>query len=129
MRCTAIATLIVAAIASGCGDEPASAERVTGEFFAALQDGDGSAACAALSGAVRETLERDERAPCPEAVVSLGLESGDVTQAQVYVTQAQVALSNGQFAFLGRTPEGWKLDAAGCAPSEKDEPFDCELES
>ena len=129
MRSTAIALASIAAIASGCGDEPATAERVTGEFFAALQEGDADAACDALSGATRAALERNERSPCPEALASLQLTGGEVTRAQVYVTQARVSLSNGQFVFLGRTPEGWKLDAAGCRPAGENQPFDCELES
>jgi hypothetical protein len=129
MRYTAALAILSIAATTGCGDEPATAERVAGEFFAALEKGNAAAACDALSGATRATLERDERAPCPEALGSLQLTDGDVTRARVYVTQARVGLSNGEFAFLGRTPDGWKVDAAGCRPAGKDQPFDCELES
>ena len=129
MRIAALTLLVAAAIAGCGGEDPAGAKDVTRDFLAALERGDEDAACAALSPGARAALQSDEEAPCPEALASLGLDSGEVTSAQVYVTQARVALSNGQYAFLGRTSSGWRLDAAGCRPAGAGKPYDCELDS
>jgi hypothetical protein len=132
MRWMVPALVIAAVAAPGCGgnEEAHEAERVAADFFTALERRDGEAACAVLSTTTRETLRRDERSPCPEAIKTLGLSGGAVREADVYVTQARVTLAGGDAVFLGRTPAGWRVDAAGCStPPTKDEPFDCELES
>jgi hypothetical protein len=129
MRLLAI-TVVLAAMATGCGSDDVDARQVTQGFIAALSSSNGNAACSALTDSTRSKLEQDEGTSCAKAVRDLGLDTkATVTGSDVYVTDARVSLSNGQYAFLGRTPEGWKLDAAGCVPAGRDEPYECELES
>lgn len=122
-------TLLVAAALGGCGGEREDAARVAREFQRSVSAQDSGAACAVLAGATREKLERDEGAPCSEALGKLRLEGSGVTRTDVFVSAARVSLSNGEFAFLGRTPNGWRVSSAGCKPAARDRPYDCELES
>jgi hypothetical protein len=130
MRSGSISLVLVAISLAGCSQESSDAERVTRGFLQALKDDDGRRACAALTNSTRETLEREEAAQCHEAIGSLAVEpNGTITESEAYGAQARVRLSTGEFAFLGRTPAGWRIDAAGCTPAAEDEPYDCELES
>jgi hypothetical protein len=64
-------------------------------------------------------------------VTGLGLRGAPVVQADVYVLNAFVGLSNGQAAFLEQGKEGWRLSAVGCRPVQDkpaDHPFDCEVQ-
>ena len=132
MRAFAVA-LVLAAMAGGCGrDGDRDAIRaVTERFYAALDAGDGAAACAGLSTDTRSALESEEQSPCAEAVGSLEVEGGDLTRIQVYVTNAKADLASGESAFLSHTEDGWRLSAVGCQPVGKpaDRPYDCELEA
>jgi hypothetical protein len=126
------ALLLVAAALVGCGadgserDVAATVER----FQAALGARDGGAACAELTPAARETLASQEKAPCPRAVLSLDLRGGGtVTRSDVYLTSALAEVSGRGSAFLDQTPAGWRISAAGCAPTAPDRPYDCELEA
>ena len=99
MRAFAVA-LLLAAFAGGCGrDGDRDAVRsVTERFYAALDAGDGDAACARLSTDTRTALESEEQQACAEAVGSLEVEGGDLTRIQVYVTNAKADLSSGESA-------------------------------
>jgi hypothetical protein len=129
--------LLLAALAgtvlAGCGtaDDRASSRAVVERFAAALQRGDGAAACALLGDEAVKTLEEQEAKPCPRAVTSLQLGGGAITRVQVYVTSAKVDLAGGASAFLDREAVGWRLAAVGCKASEgkpADRPLDCELD-
>ena len=121
---------VAGAFLAGCGGQKGDAAAVARDFLAATEAGDARAACASLAPATRAKLEKDEAAPCAEALGRLDLRAADgVTDTQVFVSEARVTLGNGEFAFLGRTPDGWKVSAAGCRPTAPEEPFDCELES
>jgi hypothetical protein len=122
--------LIACALAAGCGtaDREADLIAVSDRFHAALEAGDGAAACAELSRAAVHTLELQEKRPCPDAVLELDLPAGArASGAEVYVTSGYAKLPGADAAFLDDGPAGWKVSAAGCTPSAPDEPYDCEL--
>jgi hypothetical protein len=124
--------LAVCVAGCGRGSDRADARAVTARFLAALERGDGAAACAQLSPATRVTLEDSEQKPCREAVGSLGLQASPVTRLQLYVTNAKADLANGDSVFLSQGAQGWRLSAAGCRPARgkpADAPYDCALEA
>jgi hypothetical protein len=133
MRATLCALLLVLASA-GCGtaDDREQARGAVLRFNHALEEGRGSAACAELSAAAVAALESQSGRGCARAVTALGLEGGEVTATEVYLTNARVRLSSGESAYLGREPSGWKIGAVGCKPEEgkpRDRPLDCEVEA
>ena len=130
MRRVATAMLAAGALLAGCGGQEGDAAAVARDFLASLSAGDATAACASLAQATREKLEKDEAAPCAEALAELDLRAANgVSDTEVFVSEARVRLANGEYAFLGRTPDGWKVSAAGCKPTAPEEPYDCELEA
>jgi hypothetical protein len=126
----ATALAIACLTAAGCGaeeerDAAAAAER----FQAALERGDGRAACRELSANAESAVERQENAACEEAILRLDLPRATVaTKARVYLRSASVDLAEGSVTFLGEGPAGWKITAAGCTPGAPGHPYDCELE-
>ena len=99
-------------------------------FHAALEGGNGQAACAALSEETASKLEDQERKPCEEAILSLELpKGGTVADTRVYVTSAFTTLTEGGSDFLDEGPNGWRVSAAGCEPTTPSQPYDCELEN
>jgi hypothetical protein len=124
----AIASLL---LIGGCGtaDREADVTEVSDRFHAALEAGDGSAACARLSSETAAKLERSEGAPCDEAILELDLPAGArAAGAEVYVTSASADLGEAGAVFFDEGPGGWRISAAGCVPSEADQLYDCELE-
>ena len=135
MRLGALQALaLLAGAVGGCGraDDRDTVRAVTERFFAALEAGDGQAACAQLSTDTRAQLERQEQGECREAIAGLRLEAGSPTRVQVFVTNAKADLSSGETAFLDQGAQGWRLAAIGCTPragKPADHPYDCELEA
>jgi hypothetical protein len=127
----ALVALGVGASLSGCGAKDASGATEAAErFYAAAAAGDGAAACEQLSEDGRDQLERDERQPCAEAVLSLRLSGERAVHTAAYLNEAQVELDGGDRAFLEETPDGWRVTAAGCRPAPgRETPYDCEVES
>jgi outer membrane murein-binding lipoprotein Lpp len=124
------AAIIVAVLAvAGCGtDQSASEARSSVErFFAAIEAGDGPAACEQLSEDASSALETSEAKPCEEAVLSLRVSPSAVASASVWVTSAQVALRSGDAAFLDQVAGEWKIAAVGCRP-QPGKPYECELD-
>ncbi len=128
---TIVASVLVLGLLPGCGsgeserDVAATVER----FQAALDVGDGQAACAELTPAARQTLLSQET-PCPRAVLSLDLRGGGVvTGSDVYRTSAIAEIAGRGTAFLDQTAAGWRISAAGCTPTTPERPYDCELEA
>jgi hypothetical protein len=129
------ATLALAAFmafaGTGCGttDRAHDAVAVAERFHAALERGNGEAACAELSETTASKLEQREEMPCEQAVLSLDLPSGETaTETDVYVTNASVTLAEGGTTFLDEGSQGWKVSAAGCIATAPDLPYDCLLE-
>lgn len=114
----------------GAGEEDERAGRIAEEFYSAVSAKDGARACAQLSESTLTELEKDEMSPCRTAVTELELSGSTVERSTLYVTSALVELRGGDRVFLDRTPEGWKVSAAGCKPEAGEEqPDDCEVES
>ena len=124
--------VLVCVALAGCGTSArdTDAAGVSDRFHAAVDDGDGAAACRELTSETRKKLERDEGKVCGEAILGLDLPAGaTAARAKVYVTTAFVELDRPASAvFLDEGPDGWKISAAGCSPGAPDQPFDCELE-
>jgi hypothetical protein len=122
--------LALCLLAAGCGtaDREADLIAVSDSFHAALEARDGAAACAELSADAVETLERQDKRPCPEAVLDLDLAEGArASAAEVWVTSGYADLPGADVAFFEDGPAGWKVTAAGCSPSSPGRPHDCEL--
>jgi hypothetical protein len=92
-----------------------------------VQEGDGAAACARLSVATAEALERQERRPCAEAVTEVQLTGARVTTIRIFETGASAEFDTGNTAFLDRADEGWRVSAAGCVV-RGETPAICQLE-
>jgi hypothetical protein len=117
--------------AAGCGtaDRERDAAAVAERFHAALDAGDGEAACAELNPETASKLEQQEKKSCDEAILTLELpKGGTVADTRVYLTSASAQRAEGGSDFLDRGPHGWMVSAAGCEPTAPDQPYDCELE-
>jgi hypothetical protein len=128
-RSTCVA-LAACTLAVGCGtaDKEADLIAVSDSFHAALEARDGSAACAELSEEAVQTVERQEKRPCPDAVLELDLPKGArASAAEVWVTSGYADLPGADVAFFENGSAGWKVTAAGCSPSSPGRPYDCEL--
>jgi hypothetical protein len=122
----ALAALLVSC---GSGERERDAAAVSDNFHAALEQGDGQAACEELSEETASKLEDTEGGPCEEAILDLELPAGATSaSAEVYVTSAYVDLVEAGSVFLDKGDDGWKVSAAGCLPAAGDLPLDCELE-
>ena len=123
-----IALLALGLALSGCGGSQDAAVRdLAEEFYGAVADGDGAAACALLAPTTRSELEQSTGKECAVAILEeppmLGGDGGDV---QVFGVMAQVR-RDGDTVFLTRMPDGWRVLAAGCAPRPT-APYDCACE-
>jgi hypothetical protein len=130
-RATFATALVIACLTGvGCAaDEERDAAAVAERFNAALERDNGRAACGELSATAASAVERQERAPCEEAILRLDLPRGAVAaKSRVYLRSASVDLMEGGVTFLSEGPAGWKISAAGCTPSAPGRPYDCELE-
>lgn len=135
-RFGALAVVVLAVFAlSACtppGDAPA---KVAADFYAALREGDGGSACAALAPAVVASVEEDYGSECADALTAgdvgddLQDRSEGVTAPEVRVAgrQAQAVLGT-DTVFLTRSGSRWLIAAAGCTP-RPDRPYDCEVEA
>jgi hypothetical protein len=123
---------LLALVVCGCGtgDREHDAAAVSSRFHAAAESGHGQAACAQLNPETASKLEKQERKPCGEAILSLELPKGHtVADASVHVTSAFTTLAEGGSDFLDEGPTGWMVSAAGCEPTAPSQPYDCELEN
>jgi hypothetical protein len=125
-----LACLVAASIAAcGTGDREGDAAAVSERFHAALQVGDGQAACDLLNEETASKLEQQEKKPCDQAILGLGLPRGGAVAATgVYVQSAYAHRAEGGTDFLSAGPEGWRISAAGCRPTAPAQPYECELE-
>jgi hypothetical protein len=122
-------TLAVALAGCGTGERADDAAAVADSFHAALESGDGQAACDELSEETSSKLEQQEKKPCEEAILELELpKGGTIAVRDVQTRSAYAGLAEGSVDFLDEGPEGWKVSAAGCRSVTPNRPFDCELE-
>ena len=123
----ACATVALAGCGSSARKQDAAA--VAQRFQSALEQQDGAAACAELSDQTRSKLEQEEKSPCEQAILRVNLPTGGIAaKTSVYITSASVRLTTGPTTFLDEGPDGWKISAAGCEPTEPRQPFQCEVE-
>ena len=130
-RVASLACLLALALV-GCGtaDREADAGAAAQRFHAALEQRDGRTACDQLNAETASKLEKQEKQPCAEAILSLELpKGGTVADTRVYVTSAFTTLAEGASDFLDEGPHGWRVSAAGCEPTAPSQPYDCELEN
>ena len=127
-----IALCLAALAPAGCGtgDRERDAAAVAEAFHAALERGDGRAACDELSEEAASKVEQQEGKPCEEAILTLELQKGGTAAVRrVEITSAYIGLAEGSADFLDEGPDGWKISAAGCEPtSSSDRPYECEVE-
>jgi hypothetical protein len=128
VRGVVIATLLLALAGCGRGGSEDAARDSVERFFAALERDDGRAACQELAPETASAVAQDEKKPCGDAVLSLGIASAPIDQVRVYVDAAQARLAGGDAVFLDETTAGWRISAAGCRPQPA-KPYDCELEA
>jgi hypothetical protein len=104
---------------SGCGTgaDQRAVRATTERFYAAVHHHDGSAACGLLGQPPPD---------CASSIVKLSLNGTRAASASVYATSAQVKLDGGDVVFLGWTPDGWRIDAAGCHVVAGGGPLQCE---
>jgi hypothetical protein len=123
---------LLALVLAGCGtaNREDDAGAVAQRFHAALESGDGQAACDELNEETAAKLEQQEKKPCEVAILSLDLPNdGTVADTRVYVTSAFATLTEGGSDFLDEGPDGWRVSAAGCEPTAPSQPYECELEN
>jgi hypothetical protein len=113
---------------TGCQSPQApEASEAAASFYRALADGDGAAACAAMTPTTRSELEQAAGKACPEAVLDEDLPSvAGVESAETYGTMAMVTFA-GETTFLTRFPDGWLVTAAGCSPPSGAGGYDCKV--
>jgi hypothetical protein len=127
----AVSACLLALVPAGCGtaERERDAAAVVDRFHAALEDGDGKAACDELSQEAAKKVEEQETKPCEEAILDLDLPQGGTPSSEhVEMQSAQVSLAQGGSDFLSEGPGGWTISAAGCRPTAPEQPYDCELE-
>ncbi|MEO7262509.1 MAG: hypothetical protein ABI047_14835 [Jatrophihabitantaceae bacterium] len=112
----------------GCA---ASAERsgvqaVAVEFVTAVEDSNGSDACALLTSEAEESVSGATDVPCATAVLTIDENGSQVHHVQVWGDAAQVKLGS-DTVFLRRLPAGWQVRAAGCQP-QPGAAYHCDVE-
>jgi hypothetical protein len=131
MRAIAAALVVLAgATSAGCGTggSERDAKGSVGRFYAALERRDAAGACEELTEEAQSALEREQRKPCEEAILSLELSPSTPSNAEVAQTSAIVQTQEGDTVFLDQTSAGWRISAAGCV-EVPGSPYECELES
>ncbi|SEC13783.1 hypothetical protein SAMN04489806_2691 [Paramicrobacterium humi] len=110
--------------ACGAQSEVSPVLDTTTSFRQAIADGDGQAACELLNDATRVTLGSD----CANAIASEDLPgaASDTGTAEVQGRMAIVQF-NDDTIFLAKTPDGWRITAAGCVP-QTEGPYQCTVE-
>jgi hypothetical protein len=113
--------------ACGASSDPAP-RSVAGTFTHAIADKNGAAACALLAPATRDELEQSAGTSCASAIVDEKLpDAGAPLASSAFGTMAQVSFGT-DVVFLAEFPRGWRVMAAGCAPSPTpDAPYKCQL--
>ena len=126
-RCaTAVAAVALLSLC-GCGGLSAGEVESLGSALADAES-DPVARCELLAPNTRAALLEEEASGCEEAIQQIPLGSGEVASVEVGGEEAQVRLADDTL-FLTRTPDGWRVAAAGCSPQGEDQPYDCRLEA
>ena len=127
-RLTVIAVLLLALAGCGTSGSERDARGSVDRFFSAFKSQRGNAACAELTEDTVSEVEKSEKKPCAQGILSEDISPAAVTGVKVYMRSAQARLSGGEAVFLEQTPMGWKINAVGCKP-QPGKPYQCEVES
>ena len=127
----ALCLLAIGGAGCGTGDDRAQARAVVERFYDAVRADEGATACEQLSEGAVQALEGQTGQTCDEVITRLDYLGGAVGDAHVYLLNAEVGLSGGEYAFLSRERSGWRLTAIGCKPEgpPRERPMDCEVEA
>lgn len=129
MRRRILAVLLPVLALAGCsGPDTAAAESTAAAFEAALARGDGAAVCALLTPQAVEALTAQEGTDCVQAIGSLALAPGTGEPRAEAFGQGAIVELDGDTVFLAASGDGWRVRAAGCAPTGEDAPFDCRID-
>lgn len=127
------ATVVALLVSAGCGASRAPDVRgAATQFYRAVSDSDGAAACALLAPRTLAELEKSAQASCEDAVLDQDIPVGgqvsgtQVSGTQVWSDQAQVRIGS-DTVFLAEFPDGWRVVAAGCTLRSASQPYDCQL--
>ncbi|HEX8081732.1 MAG TPA: hypothetical protein VF557_16090 [Jatrophihabitans sp.] len=127
-RSLTLALLALAGAMAGCvsSTERSEVQSVAAEFVTAVQDRNGSAACALLTSEAEESASGATDVPCTTAVLNIEESGNQVHGTQIWGDAAQVKLGS-DTVFLRRMPAGWQVQAAGCQ-SRPGAAYDCEIQ-
>ena len=128
-RALLVAVPVAVVALAGCGTtQDGAVEDTAAQFYAALEDQDGAAACRVLAPLTRSEVEQAAKMPCEDAILEQGIAGGrGAHQVSAFGTAAQVRY-DGETAFLSRYRDGWFVVAAGCTPQPGDR-YDCQVEA
>jgi hypothetical protein len=126
-RCATVASAAAVLLLTGCGSLDADGVHDAAEGFAAAGN-DAAARCALLARQTLSSLEKDESAPCQDAIQDMPVGTGDLRSVEVWGEEAQAKLEDDTL-FLTRTPDGWRISAAGCTPQGPERPYHCQVEA
>jgi hypothetical protein len=122
----AVATCAGGLSACGTQADATQAKAAAERLYQSAQHRDGTTACGQLSPDTRAQLVKDHNGErCAKAVLGVSLRGARAARVRVFGTSAQVVLAGGDTVFLGRTHEGWRVEAFGCRP-QGGGPYDCE---
>jgi hypothetical protein len=128
-RAATLAVAVLVALA-GCGgreSDEAAARRVAADFHAALDAGDGAAACGLLTEQSAHEVEKSSSSPCAEGVLDANVsDAGQPLRSLVFGDEARVDFES-DTVFVSHRTDGWRIAAVGCQPSPT-EPFDCQIQ-
>ena len=112
---------------SGCGN--VTDDEVARVATAFAQDGqDAAARCSLLAPSTLATLTEQQSSSCPHAIGNVQSGTGRLVSVEVWGEEAQAKLTDDTL-FLTRTPQGWRVLAAGCTPRSQQQPYDCQLQA
>ncbi|SHK51914.1 hypothetical protein SAMN05443637_107151 [Pseudonocardia thermophila] len=120
-----VGAAFAAVVLAACGSaRDAEVRTAATAFAAAVADGDGAAACAALTPEARRGVQSFGR-DCAATIVQLP-PAGIVEAVQVWGDSAQVRFA-GDVVFLAELGDEWRVRAAGCR-ARPGAPYECAVE-
>jgi hypothetical protein len=118
---------MLAAGLAGCtaSSQRPEVQRVAVEFVTAIEQGDGTDACALLTSDAEQSVSGTTDVTCATAVLNIDESGAEVRHVQVWGDAAQVKLGS-DTVFLQELPDGWQVRAAGCQ-SQPHAAYNCDI--